>query len=264
MAAKPKTVNEYLAGVAGEQRTSLEQLRRAVRAAVPDAEEGFSYGMPALFLNGKAIAGFAAFTNHLSYFPMSGRVVESLADDLRGFQTSKGAIQFQPDKPLSAALVRKLVKARLAEIGETRGKAEKPRRVARSPAAAQTDPAVDTFLRDLDHPLKADYVTVRKWILGIDPTIHEGIKWNAPSFRTADYFATLFLRTRDRVQLIFHTGAKGKGVSMKDRPMPDPNGLVQWLAADRCTVTLGRGSELKGNRKPFEAFAKSWIRHLKT
>jgi biotin operon repressor len=108
-----------------------------------------------------------------------------------------------------------------------------------------------------------EYAEVRKLILAASPAIGEGIKWNAPSFRTADYFATFFLRTRDSVQLIFfHTGAKAKGLSLKDSSFPDPNGLIEWLAKDRCRVTLGTGKELKANRQSFTTLVKAWIEHL--
>jgi uncharacterized protein YdhG (YjbR/CyaY superfamily) len=113
--AKPTTIDEYLAGVSKEQRAALEKLRKAIHAAAPKAEEGISYGLAAFRLNGKPIAGFGAASSHCSYFPMSGKIVDALKQDLKGYDTSKGAIRFQPDKPLPSALVRKLVKARIAE-----------------------------------------------------------------------------------------------------------------------------------------------------
>jgi uncharacterized protein YdhG (YjbR/CyaY superfamily) len=252
MPAKPGAVGEYLATVTGPNRSALETLVKRIRAAAPDAVEGVSYGMPAFLVDGKGVAAFLAAAGHLSYFPMSGRVVAALADELKGFSTSKGTIRFTPEKPLPAKLVKKLVHARLAELRGAKPKGK----------SSITDPAVEQFLKELDHPLTADYVAVRKLILGIDPSIGEGIKWNAPSFRTADYFATLFLRKRDAVQFIFHTGAKAKGLNLKDKKIPDPDGLVEWLAKDRCMVTLGAGKELKANRKEFEAFVRAWISHL--
>src|SRR5262245_23533345 len=116
MPAKPGAVAAYLAGVSGADRAALEALFGHVRAAAPDAVEGVSYGMPAFLVSGKAVAGFIAAADHLSYFPMSGKVVAALAKDLKRFDTSKGTIRFSPEKPLSATLVKKLVRARLAEI----------------------------------------------------------------------------------------------------------------------------------------------------
>jgi uncharacterized protein YdhG (YjbR/CyaY superfamily) len=118
MAAKPKTIDEYLAAVSADKRVALEKLRQIIQAAAPKAEEGITYGIAAFRLNGKWLVGFGASANHCSFYPMNGTTVAAFADDLEGYQTSKGAIQFQPDKPLPAALVRKLVKARIAENKE--------------------------------------------------------------------------------------------------------------------------------------------------
>jgi uncharacterized protein YdhG (YjbR/CyaY superfamily) len=114
-AASPGVIDRYLAGVPADQRRALEDLRRAVRAAAPRAEECISYGMPAFRLDGKLIAGFKAAANHCSYHPMSGETVATLKADLAGYDTSPGTIRFSPRAGLPAALVRKLVKARIAE-----------------------------------------------------------------------------------------------------------------------------------------------------
>jgi uncharacterized protein YdhG (YjbR/CyaY superfamily) len=118
MPAKPKTIDDYLAHVTTEQRAALEKIRKAIRAAAPDAEECINYGVAAFRLDGKSIAGFGASRQHCSYYPMSGDVVAALSRDLTNYETSKGAIHFPAAKPLPAALVLKLVKARIAEIGE--------------------------------------------------------------------------------------------------------------------------------------------------
>jgi len=115
---KAATFDDCLANATPEQRGALEKVRKAIRASAPDAEEGVSYGMAAFRLNGKPIAGLAAFTGHCSYFPMSGAVVAALKDDLKAYETSKGGIRFAAAKPLPVTLVRKLVKARIAEIAD--------------------------------------------------------------------------------------------------------------------------------------------------
>jgi uncharacterized protein YdhG (YjbR/CyaY superfamily) len=117
MPAKAKTIDDYLAGVTTEQRAALEKVRKAVRAAAPDAEECINYGVAAFRLDGKSIAGFGASKQHCSYYPMSGKVVAALRKELAKYETSKGAVHFPAEKPLPAALVRKLVKARISEIG---------------------------------------------------------------------------------------------------------------------------------------------------
>lgn len=108
-------IDEYLKTVKPEQREALEKLRAAIHKAAPGAEECLSYGMPAFRLNGQLIAGFRAAAKHCAYFPMSGSVVEKLKDEFKDFETSKGTIRFQPSKPLPAALLKKLIEARIAE-----------------------------------------------------------------------------------------------------------------------------------------------------
>jgi uncharacterized protein YdhG (YjbR/CyaY superfamily) len=122
--SKPTTIDEYLAPLSVDQRAALQKLRRAVKAAAPKAEECINYGLAAFRLNGKSIAGLGASANHLSYYPMSGSITNTLAADLKGYETSKGSIRFPVNKPLPAALVRKLVKARMAEIAAAGGKPE--------------------------------------------------------------------------------------------------------------------------------------------
>jgi uncharacterized protein YdhG (YjbR/CyaY superfamily) len=114
MAAKPKTINEYLAALSDDNRAALEKLRKAIRAAAPKAEECISYQLPAFRQNGMLVA-FGATANHCAFYLMSSTTVEAHLEELKSYGTSKGTIRFQADKPLPAALVRKLVKARIAE-----------------------------------------------------------------------------------------------------------------------------------------------------
>jgi uncharacterized protein YdhG (YjbR/CyaY superfamily) len=115
MAAKPTTIDEYLADVSPDQRAALEKLRKTIKAAVPKAEEGISYGLAAFRLNGKPLVAFGAAASHCAFYPMSSSTVEAHKDELKDYDTSKGTIRFQADKPLPVALVRKLVQARIAE-----------------------------------------------------------------------------------------------------------------------------------------------------
>lgn len=114
MADKPATIDEYLARLSPDKRAALEQLRKTIRAAAPKAEECISYALPAFRLNGMLV-GFGATSKHCAFYLMSGTMVETHSEDLAGYDTSKGTIRFQPERPLPAALVRKLVKARIAE-----------------------------------------------------------------------------------------------------------------------------------------------------
>jgi uncharacterized protein YdhG (YjbR/CyaY superfamily) len=110
----PKNVDEYLAGVPEPARSTLNKIRAAIRSAVPpEATETISYRIPAFKYKG-VLVWFAAFSSHCSLFPTAS-VVEAFKNDLKGFSTSKGTIYFPTDKPLPTALVKKLVKARVAQ-----------------------------------------------------------------------------------------------------------------------------------------------------
>ena len=116
MAKTPRTIDEYLAGLTAENRAALQKARQAIHAAAPKAAECISYGMPAFRLNGKLIAGFRAAASHCSFHPMSGATVATLQAELVGYDTSAGTIRFPARAGLPAALIRKLVKARIAEL----------------------------------------------------------------------------------------------------------------------------------------------------
>ncbi len=109
-------VDRYLSEIEEPKRSTLKKLRASILKAVPDAEEGISYGMPAFRVNGKVVAGFAAFKNHLTYTPHSGSVLEQLGDDLAGYSRSKSALRFPTDEPLPDELVAKLVTVRLRQL----------------------------------------------------------------------------------------------------------------------------------------------------
>lgn len=110
-----RQVDAYLAGLDREQRELLQAIREMIRSIVPEATEGLSYRLPAFFL-GKAIAGYGASKKHCSYYPMSGSVIEGLSDELADYQTSKGAVRIPNGGTLPMRIVRRLIKARIAEI----------------------------------------------------------------------------------------------------------------------------------------------------
>jgi len=112
---KLKTIDQYLAGVKADQRVALEKLRKIIRASAPKLEECISYGIPAFRLNGRSLVFFGAWANHCSFYPGSSATLKKFRDDLKNFQITKGTVRFSPDNPLPPALVKKLVKARIAE-----------------------------------------------------------------------------------------------------------------------------------------------------
>jgi uncharacterized protein YdhG (YjbR/CyaY superfamily) len=110
-----KDVEAYLAAVPEPARTTLEKVRATIRAVVPaEATEGLSYGMPAFRYKG-ALVGYAAFKDHCSFFPMNATLIDTMKEELKGYRTSKGTLQFPSDKPLPATLLKKMVKVRIAE-----------------------------------------------------------------------------------------------------------------------------------------------------
>ena len=122
----PKDIDEYLAGVPEPARGTLSKVRAAIRSAVPSqATEAITYGMPTFKYKGSLVA-FAAFKKHCSLFPMSMAVIAEFKNELRDFHTFKGTIQFPLDKPLPAALLKKIVKARVWQ------NEERPKRPKRS------------------------------------------------------------------------------------------------------------------------------------
>ncbi len=112
--AAPKNVDEYVAGVPEPARSALEKIRAAIRSAVPpEATETISYRIPA-FKHKGVLVWFAAFSDHCSLFPTAA-VIEAFKKELKGFSTSKGTIHFPTDKPVPTALIKKLVKTRVAQ-----------------------------------------------------------------------------------------------------------------------------------------------------
>ena len=113
-----KEVDRHLAKIEQPHRSTLQSLRKIILEIIPKSQEVISYGFPGYKLDGKIICGFDAFKNHCSFFPHSSLVIPELGKELMNFKTSKGAIQFGPDKPLPKTLVRKLIKTRIRLLRE--------------------------------------------------------------------------------------------------------------------------------------------------
>jgi len=115
MASRPRTIDEYLAALSQDRRNALERLRRTIHKIVPKVEECISYSMPAFRFEGHVIAGFLSTKAGCSYFPFSGSTLSSLVDELSEYDQTKGALHFDPKRPLPVLLVKKLLNARIAE-----------------------------------------------------------------------------------------------------------------------------------------------------
>lgn len=114
---KPADIDAYLAAQPADRRAALQKLRKTIRTLLPEVEECISYSMPGFRYRGKVVAGFLATAKGCSYFPFSGTTLGSLADELRGYSQTKSALHFTPEKPLPVGLVKKLLAARVAELG---------------------------------------------------------------------------------------------------------------------------------------------------
>jgi uncharacterized protein YdhG (YjbR/CyaY superfamily) len=110
-------IDDYLAGLEEPKRSTLEALRRSILQVVPGAEQCISYGMPAFRVDGKVVAGFAAFSKHLGYLPHSGAVLADVGDAVTGYDATPGSLHFPVDQPLPDDLVRTLVEAKMRRAG---------------------------------------------------------------------------------------------------------------------------------------------------
>lgn len=126
-----------------------------------------------------------------------------------------------------------------------------------SPKPAQT---VETFLAGLNHPLKPVILVLRGSLLQTDPAIGEAVKWNAPSFHTSEYFATMHLRRTDAVQLILHLGAKKR--TMPKGAINDPQHLLSWLGPDRATLKFASVDDVNTKRLALQALIRQWMEYV--
>lgn len=136
------------------------------------------------------------------------------------------------------------------------------RKAALHSSAADSKMAVDEFMVKLDHPLKAEIEAIRGAILGADATIAEGVKWNAPSFRTTEYFATINLREKAGISVILHLGAKVRDVGGEGVSIRDSGQMLKWLAKDRAIIVFKDMEDFRARRPGFERVVRQWIKHV--
>jgi hypothetical protein len=127
---------------------------------------------------------------------------------------------------------------------------------------ADTTEAVDVLMKSLQHPAAREIQALRAVILQVHPSIREGVKWNAPSFRTGEYFATTNLRTKSGVGVVLHFGAKVRSVAASRESIKDPQKLLKWVAKDRATANFADVNDLATKKKAFQEVLRQWITHV--
>ncbi len=131
-----------------------------------------------------------------------------------------------------------------------------------SSGTGSTQITVERLLATLDHPRKAEILSLRRLILNVDPAVTENVKWNAPNFRTSEDFATFHLRTQDSARLILHLGAKKRADSGIRASLSDPDNLLTWLAPDRAAARFRTQEEIAAHHAGFTAVLRQWITFL--
>ncbi len=254
------TIDEYLKNLPDDVRTVLEKLRTTIKAAAPRAEEVISYGMPAFKQNGMLVY-FAAFKDHLSFFPGSAQVLDK-HEELKAFKTSKGTIQFTVDKPLPIALVKKIVKARVEE-NEARLSAKLISRAsvkkvnlstvkAKKSSKLSDEELVDQYMSKLKGEQKTNIDAVRTLIKKSSAELRERIKWNAPSYFYKQDIVTFGTYKPNKLLLVFHHPAIVKIKS----------DLLQGDYKDRRLVYFKNASEARQNRKELARIIKEIIKQI--
>ena len=150
----------------------------------------------------------------------------------------------------------------MAKSGKTTKRAKTAAPAKRPGARAKELNDVDAFFALLDHPHHDTLLSLRYAILSADTRIVEGIKWNVPSFRTTEYFATLHLRTKQGAGVVLHFGAKTRTDLTARESIADPSQLLTWLADDRAVVLFQSFADYSAKRPAFVALIKQWIAHV--
>ena len=138
--------------------------------------------------------------------------------------------------------------------------AAKPKASHSTPADSTS--AVDAFMASLVHPHKVEIEALRRLMLEVDPSVREGVKWNAPSFRTAEYFATTNLRAKSGISVILHLGAKVRQLPPGGVAIDDPAKLLKWLGKDRAMVEFDDAQEFNNSKAAFQAVLRQWVKFV--
>lgn len=138
--------------------------------------------------------------------------------------------------------------------------AAKPKPAHSTPADSSA--AVDAFMAELVHPHKPEIEALRKLMLEVDPSVQEGVKWNAPSFRTSEYFATTHLRAKSALSVVLHLGAKVRQLPSCGVAIEDPAQLLKWLSKDRAMVEFANAEDFNNSKAALQAVLRQWVKYV--
>ena len=204
MNKEAKNVDEYIASFAQPVKSRLEEMRAIIRKAAPGAAEVISYGMPTYKRN-KALVHFAGYQKHIGFYPTPSAIT-AFEKEIKKYPYAKGSVQFAPDVPLPASLIKKMVTFRLKEDAALSvNKKEKVSQPEKKPGNKKpATVTVTTWLAQQEPGVKKAINAVRKIIHEAAPELHERIKWNAPSFYSATDIVTFGPSKNGNTMLVFH------------------------------------------------------------
>ena len=244
-------VDEYIDSFPLPVRKLLEQVRKVIRQAAPDAKEAISYQMPGYKLDGMLVY-FAGWKNHLGFYPSTSGI-SNFKKELSGYTIAKGSVQFPYDKPLPLDLIRDIVKFRAQENREKAAAKKTPTKNSGKAKPAGEDP-VDSWLNKQDTAGKKNFNTIRKIIRKVSPGISERIKWNAPSYHYKEKDFLTFGPYRDkRILLVFHH----PGITKIRSP------LLEGKHKDRRLFYFNSAAEIKKNGKELARIIKESLEKIK-
>jgi len=251
-------IDDYIANFPKETQKLLQQIRRTIRKAAPEADEKIGYGIPTFTLNGNLVH-FAGYKNHIGFYP-APQGLEAFKEELSHYKGAKGSVQFPLDQPLPLELITRMVKYRVEK------NLEKPVAKAKKKESAKTEKLSDeeqvtAHIAKLDPELGKTVQAIREIILSTDKEIAEHIKWNNPSFYYSGemkpfdpkeykrYIVVLNLY-KERIMLVFPSGAK----------VNDTSGLLGGnFKDDRKTVIFEDIEDVKSRKKALQHVIKEWL-----
>lgn len=249
-----KTVDEYIKRYPAKVQTSLQKIRKTIKAAAPEAEEVISYGIAGYKYHGMLIF-FAAFDNHISVYP-APRGSDAFKKELAVYKGGKGTVQFPLDKPIPFDLVKRITQFRKKDNEEKftakNKKAGKPVAAKKKSSKPTDEEQVATYMKNLNHPMKAETEAVRKIIKNSNKKLSERIKWAAPSYYYKEDIVTFGPYRNGKVLLVFHNPAIVKIKS----------DLLEGDYKDRRLTYFDNMKAIKQNKKELERIMNELVKAI--